>query len=124
MPVRCDVLRLEPGHHAAAVLLQAARLVELGPVAVAHEAAVAAQVRGIVDERCLERVAEIAADGPQLAGDAPELLGQPHAFALRGEQLRRSGRRRPSRRARLRDRAASRARTRGARPRGQCRAPI
>jgi hypothetical protein len=50
-----DVLRLQPGHHAAPVFLQAAGLVELRPIALTHEAAVALEVRRIVDERRRQR---------------------------------------------------------------------
>ena len=96
-----DVVRLEPGHHAAAVLLQAARLVELRPVALAHEAAVALQMRRIVDERRRQRICERRIDRAQLAGDAAQLLGQTHARRLRrpADRAQRSAAASPSRTA-------------------------
>ncbi len=62
-----DVAGLEPGHHAAPVLLEAARFVELGPVALAHETAVALQMRRIVDERRRQSIGERRIDCTQIA---------------------------------------------------------
>ncbi len=72
-----DVLGLQPRHHAAAVLLQAARLVELGAAARAHEPAVAAQVGRILDERCFERVMQRLSDRLSWPAMRPSSAGRP-----------------------------------------------
>ena len=58
-----------------------------GAVALAHETAVALEVRRVIDQRRGQRIAQLAADGAQLAGDAAQLLGQAHARAFAGQQL-------------------------------------
>ena len=123
-PVRLDVLRLQPGHHAAAVLLQAARLVELWPEALAHEAAVALQVRRIVDERRRQqRLAASPSTARELAGDAAQLLRQAHAGTFASQQLGAARRRGEpiAHRREIARRAAPEAR--GATQRAQCPAP-
>ncbi len=45
------IARLQPGDHPAALVAELARLVEIAAVAVAHEAAVALQVRQVVAKR-------------------------------------------------------------------------
>ncbi len=56
-------------------------------VACAHETAVALEVRRVIDQRRGERIAELAADGAQLAGDASKLLWQAHARPFASQQL-------------------------------------
>ena len=89
-----------------------------GSIALAHEAAVAAQLRRIVDERAGERGVEGVGDRPQTHGDAGQLGRQAHAGPVAREQLQDAAPR-PARRARHRDRVASRVRRRGGRPRAQ-----
>ena len=55
MPVSSQVAGLQRRHHLAAVVAQRAGLVEVGAEAGAHEAAVAAQLRRLVDQRAGEQ---------------------------------------------------------------------
>ena len=119
---RLDVAGLERGHHPAAVVREAARLVELGPVAGPHEAAVALQMRRIVDERARRASGERRRRTPRVAGDAAELVGQAHAPAPPSSSAARA-RRAQAHRVPRRDRAGRRAARRAATRRARYRAP-
>ena len=110
MPVCVDVPRFEPGHHAAAVLLQARAPRRARPGS--PRARSRRRGAGAADHRRAPPASasrRAAADSAQQPGDAPELLGQPHALAFRGEQLGTVRGNAASRRGRPRGRAASRA---------------
>ena len=80
-------MRLEPGHDAAAVLLQAARLVELrrdSPRARSRRRA--RRCGGSSTSAAASAASRSTADRAQLAGDAAQLLGQAHARAFAGQQ--------------------------------------
>ena len=106
----------------AAVLLQRARLVELGAEACAHEAAVAALMRRLVDERA--RRARSARSSATAPAGARTMRRAPPAGRCRRRHPRAAPARGgvPARRARRRDRAGRRAARRGGRRRARCRA--
>ena len=70
-----DQPRLQLQDHAAAVVAQRARLVELGPHARAHEAAVAGQRRQVVAQALGQQGAELGEVGMQAGRQRPQRLG-------------------------------------------------
>ena len=121
---RLDVAGLERGHHLAAVVAQAARLVEVGAVAVAHEAAVAAQHAAA---RRRARAASIACEVAAARAPAARRCvrapsGRPMPPPAVAQQRGAARPPRAGHRARRRDRAGRRAAGRAATWRGRCRA--
>ena len=81
-----DVPGLQRGHHLAAVVAQAARLVEVGAVAGAHEAAIAPQVRRRIDEGAREQGLQLARAPRQALGDGGKRIRQADAAGPRAQQ--------------------------------------
>ena len=64
-----DIPRLERRHELAAVLAQAARFVEIAAIALAHEAAIPTQRRGLIDKGAPNLTGEVAPAAVQAPGD-------------------------------------------------------
>ena len=70
------VVALQAGDDPPAVVAQLPRLVEIGPAAVADEAAVALQMRQVVGERGAERIGERGRSGAQGRNRARDFVGE------------------------------------------------
>ncbi len=81
-----DVAGFERGHDAAAVVAQLAGFVEGGAEAFADEAAVAAQVRRVVDQSCGEKCQQLAAGLAEPAADALDIRGKAYGVMLARQQ--------------------------------------